>query len=285
MKAFNDCSYCYLKQMLSVFRIAGLSEKEIECFIDECLKYILTLNKNSNPSLNSSLSVLKAYEMINNQNPFKDMKKKSNNFGLGIYNQLQDIIDRSSYKLLTAFKIAVAGNIIDAGITPDFNIDVALEEIEHKEFDYCDYFNFLGQLQNSNNVLILGDNAGEIVFDKLLVKQLVNMNKNVTYAIKSHPTLNDAMMEDAKYVGMNDLVRIIETGSKNVGATLTSCSKEFVDEIINADIIIAKGQANYESLEDDSLIQGKIYFVLRAKCECIAKHLGVKLNNIVLKHK
>jgi uncharacterized protein with ATP-grasp and redox domains len=111
------------------------------------------------------------------------------------------------------------------------------------------------------------------------------MGINITYAIKSYSTLNDAMMNDALDVNIDKLCRVIETGSPYVGATLSTCSYHFVNEIKGADLIIAKGQANYESLDDEPLVQGKIYFVLRAKCECIAKHLKVKLNNIILKHK
>jgi damage-control phosphatase, subfamily I len=283
MRAFNDCTHCYLKQMLSVFRIANMSEDKIRDVMVESMMFISTLDNHNNPSMNSSLAVLKAYEICGNYDPFHKLKVESNDFALGLESYLGDIMSNSEDRFWTALKISVAGNIIDAGITPDFDINIALNEITTKEFDHSDYDDFGHNLESAKNILILGDNSGEIVFDKFIVNELRDMGKVVTYAVKSHPCLNDATREDVEYVGMDKISNIVYTGSKFVGATLEYCSKEFVDSIRNADIIVAKGQANYESLDDNHLCKNKTYFVLRAKCQCIANHLGVKLGSIVIK--
>jgi damage-control phosphatase, subfamily I len=285
MKPFNECIPCYAKQMLSVLQVAEYDKAEIPKVLFEAMDVIKDLPLYTNPAFNSSLAVLEVYGLINNNNPYKFAKSKSNDFALSIYDDLKYIVDNAEDKLLMAFNVAVAGNIIDMGVSLDFDITQALSEITTKKFDYCDYNKFKSNLNNSNNVLILGDNAGEIVFDKLLVEQLNLLGKNVTYAVKSFPIINDATIDDAYYVEMNKIADVIETGSVCAGVNFEDCSLDFIDIYKNSDIVIAKGQANYESLEDSTdMMLNKTYFVLRAKCPCIAKHIGVKLGDIVLKN-
>lgn len=283
MKPFCDCIPCYLKQMLSVLRAGGVKEEDIPGLMIKGASILPELSPNANPALNSSLAVLEAYRLMNNQDPFKEAKKESNDYALSIYKELKHIIESSEDRLLTAFKVSCAGNIIDMGISPDFDIQQALDEILTKEFKVCDYGNFKDAMGRGRKVLILGDNSGEIVFDKLLVEQLLERGAEVTYSVKSYPTLNDATMTDAVETGLTELVRVIETGSDYVGATPECCSHEFQEEYMGADLVIAKGQANYESLEGTRLAGAKTFFILRAKCPCIAKHLGAGLGDIVFK--
>jgi len=283
MKPFSDCIPCYLKQMLSVLRAGGVKEEDIPEMLNKGVLILPELSRDANPAVNSSLAVLEAYSLMNNHDPFKEAKKESNIYAMSIYQELKDMIESSEDKLLAAFKVSCAGNIIDMGISPDFDIQQALDEILTKEFKVCDYEDFMGALKSGRKILMLGDNSGEIVFDKLLIEQLLKRGAEVTYSVKSYPTLNDATMTDAVETGLTELVRVIETGSNYVGATPGSCSPEFREEYMGADIVIAKGQANYESLESTSLAGDKTFFILRAKCPCIAKHLGAELGDIVFK--
>jgi uncharacterized protein with ATP-grasp and redox domains len=250
MKPFNECIPCYAKQMLSALQVSGISKNEIPKILIQAMDVIKELPNNTNPSFNSSLAIMQIHNLLNNNDPYRLAKEESNNFALGIYDDLKKIVDNAQDKLLMAFKVAVAGNIIDMGVSLDFDIEQALSEIVTKDFDYCHYKNFVYYIPQCKNILILGDNAGEIVFDKLLVEQLNLLGKNVTYAVKSHPIINDATYEDAVYVGMNKIANVIETGSMLAGANLEDCSTEFINAYKKADIVIAKGQANYESLED-----------------------------------
>jgi len=269
--------------MLSVLRAGGLKEEDIQKILNQAIEFIPKLDQNSNPAVNSSLAVLEAYRLMNNQDPFYTAKKESNQYALSIYQNLNDIIKSTEDKMFTAFKVSCAGNIIDMGISPDFDIQLALSEILTKDFKLCDYVDFKGFLEKGKKVLILGDNSGEIVFDKLLIEQLMEQGAEVIYSVKSHPTLNDATMIDAVETGLCEIVKIIETGSIYVGATPEFCGQEFVDVYEQADVVIAKGQANYESLENTPLAASKTFFILRAKCPCIAKHLRAELGDIVFK--
>ncbi|MDP4128257.1 MAG: ARMT1-like domain-containing protein, partial [Bacillota bacterium] len=150
-----------------------------------------------------------------------------------------------------------------------------------KNFARDDYELFQQRLKDAREILILGDNSGEIAFDRLLAEQLSDFGVKVTYAVKGRPILNDATMEDAAYVGMTDRIRVISNGSGILGTILRDCSEEFKQAYEKADLVISKGQANYESLEALGKEDRRLYFLLRAKCEIVAESLGVELGEMV----
>jgi uncharacterized protein with ATP-grasp and redox domains len=282
MRVEPDCIPCYLKQSISTLRVAGVEEKEINGFIYNVLDMIPLLDLEATPCENSSIILHKVYELLGDRDPYKDAKKQWNNYALNQYQNFVSYIEKSDDRLLAALKVSVAGNIIDMGITPDFDIDLALNEITGKEFDYSDYEQFKEMLNESQNILFIGDNSGEIVFDKVLVEELLKRGKRVVYAVKSNPILNDATFEDAEQVGLASICEITGTGNKMLGVSYERCSHEFLTALKKADIVISKGQANFESMEGSSLAGSKTFFILRAKCPLVARCLGVKLGDIVL---
>ena len=133
---------------------------------------------------------------------------------------------------------------------------------------------------NAQDILYLADNAGEIVFDRLLIEQLP-MQK-ITVVVKGFPIINDATMEDAVAAGLTEIVSVIDNGSDAPGTILEICSDAFVSRFEQADLIITKGQGNYETLSD---IDKNIYFILKAKCPVIASDLGCPIGQMVLINK
>ena len=136
---------------------------------------------------------------------------------------------------------------------------------------------FRNATAQAKDILYLGDNAGEIVFDRLLVEQLPC--KNVTFVVKASPIINDATMEDAKMAGLTDMVSVIDNGSDAPGTILESCSQDFRRRFNEADLVISKVQGNYETL---SGVDKNVFFILRAKCPVIARHLGCEIGSLVL---
>ena len=278
-----DCVPCYLKQSISTLQVAGIPESGINGILYSVLDMIPDLSLEGTPCENSSVIVRRIYELINERDPYLKDKIKWNDYALKQYDGLLKLVDGASDRLLMAFKISVAGNIIDMGITPDFDIDLSMSEITGKSFDYSDYEEFTALLEKSKDILIIGDNSGEIVFDKILVSELLKKGLEVTYAVKEEPILNDATMEDAVQVGMTELCRVITNGNGFLGTSDKLCSQDFLTILQKADIVVSKGQANFESLEGSPLAGGKTFFVLRAKCQLVAECLGVELGSIVLK--
>lgn len=278
-----DCVPCYLKVGISALRYAGLDEEKVNEVLCKSMDSVADLKLSATPGENTSKFLIRIAELIGNKDPFYTAKRESNKFAMSKSKSLEKLVDKAEDRLLTAFKISVSGNIIDMGINPDFDIDLALSEITGKDFDHSDYNEFRKMAAEAKNVLIVGDNCGEIVFDKILVRELQKIGLEVTFAVRKEPILNDATMEDAEEVGMTKLCRVVDTGSDYIGVEEQFCSPEFLTEYRKADIVISKGQANFESLESSALAGEKTFFVLRAKCDIVARCIGVPLGSIVLK--
>jgi len=281
VKVRIECIPCYLKQVLSTVKVADYPEDKANNIFYEAMKVIPELDTESTPAENSTLVLLEAYKAMGMEDPYKQAKKESNELAMKFYGNLEHLIKKSPDPLLTAFKISVAGNIIDMGIMPDFDINVAINEITGKEFDKCDYDDFKNCLINSKNVMILADNSGEIVFDKLLVDVLKTYGVHITYVVKGKPILNDATMEDAVESGMDKIAEVITNGAGFLGTVIHRCSDEFIKRFENADLVISKGQANYESLEGSEFAGDKTFFVLRVKCDLVADCAGARFGDIL----
>jgi uncharacterized protein with ATP-grasp and redox domains len=271
MKVYIDCVHCYLKQAVSCMTVANIDEDKQHEVLYKLMDYIKELDRNETPAANSTKVVLKTYELIGTDDPYKDVKKESNDIALKYYPKLKAMLNKSNDRLYDALKIAVAGNVIDLGINRDFDIDAALEQSMKIGFTKDNYDVFREKLNKVDEILFLGDNAGEIVFDKILIEELVSMDKKVTYVVKEAPVLNDSTMEDVKYVGMDKVANVITTGSNYLGLSFEHSSPEFLEVLNNAKLVISKGQANFESLEDRFVGEQKVFFLLKLKCEGVAR--------------
>ncbi len=283
MKVIADCIPCYLRQVLNTVRTAGYPEDRATEVIINAMKVIPGLGSEATPAENSTIVLLEAYKTMGIQDPYREAKRESNKLALGLLKEVAAIAENSADHLLAALKISVAGNIIDMGIMPDFDINMTLKEITGKEFDRSDYSEFRIDLKRAHKVMIIGDNSGEIVFDRILADELKVYNPGIelTYAVKGSPILNDATMEDARETGMDKAARVITNGSGYLGTILERCSADFLRELDDADLVIAKGQANYESLERSTAAGLKTYFLLRVKCPSVASNAGVNFGDIL----
>jgi len=276
-----DCIPCYIKQSLNTLAQTEIHEEKAREIIYQTLALFPQLDPHATPAENSTIVLRKVNELLGVEDPFQSAKKESNELALKLLPQLKEKISQSTDPLLMSLQIAVAGNIIDMGILKDFDVEESIREALAKKFARDDYAFFQEQLKKSRELLILGDNSGEIVFDKLLAEQLSKLGMKVTYAVKDRPILNDATLEDAAYVGMTEHIRVITNGSGFLGTVLKDCSEEFKQTFEKADLVISKGQANYESLEALGKEDRRLYFLLRAKCEIVAGNLGVQLGEMV----
>ncbi len=283
MNVVLDCIPCYLKQARNTLGQTEVSEDKAMQILHEILPLIPELDPRGTPAENSTLILWKVNELLGTSDPFAKAKRNSNELALKLLPQLRERVRQSSDPLYTALQVAVAGNIIDLGIFKDFDVEASIEEALGKKFAHDDYSSFRARLEGTREVMILGDNSGEIAFDKLLAEQLKALGVRVTYVVKHSPILNDATLEDAEYVEMKDVATVITNGSGFLGTVIKTCSEEFCTALNKADLIISKGQANYESLEAESKAGENTYFLLRAKCEVVAESLGVKLGEMAFK--
>ncbi|MEG6511550.1 ARMT1-like domain-containing protein [Desulforamulus ruminis] len=285
MKAYIDCVHCYLKQAASCMAFAHVDEDRQHQVIYELMDFVKGMDRRNTPAENSTEALLEVYKKIANDDPYKEAKKSSNDLALKLYPALKDLLEDSEDRLYSALKISVAGNIIDLGINKSFDIQGSLQYSLKTGFAKDDYRDFLGKLQKAKEVVIIGDNAGEIVFDRILVEELTRRGKKVIYVVKEGPILNDSTMEDAFYVGMDKVARVITTGSRYLGVSFNHISQEFLSLLQNSELIISKGQANFETLEDQSFTKGRIYYLLKIKCEGVGRVAGVNFGDIVFFNK
>lgn len=281
MRSFVECVYCYLKQAANCMSVAGIDEDRQYRFLFELMDDIKVMDRNRTPAENSTEILHKVYRLINNSDPYKEIKERTNLLALEWYPLLKDILKKSENRLPDALKISVSGNVIDLGINRSFDLEASLKQSLDAGFSKDDSVLFMKKLDKVDELVIVGDNAGEIVFDRLLVEELSSMGKMVTYIVKGGPVLNDATMEDAVQAGMDKVARVITTGSNYLGAPLHIIAGETVKLIREAGLVIAKGQANFESLEHEETVKGRVFFLLKIKCECVAKAAGAKFGDVV----
>jgi uncharacterized protein with ATP-grasp and redox domains len=254
--------------------MANIDEDKQHEVLYKLMDYVKTFDRNDTPADNSTRVVHKTYELIGVEDPYREIKKQSNDLALSIYPKLKKLLDKSEDRLYDALKIAVAGNVIDLGINRSFDIDGALSQSLKTGFAKDHYDRFREKLSETDEVLFIGDNAGEIVFDRVLIEELADMGKKITYAVKEGPALNDSTMEDVLYTGMDKAAKVITTGSNWLGVCFSHVSESFLNEMSSAKVAIAKGQANFESLEHKDVAEDRIFFLLKVKCENVAKVAG-----------
>jgi hypothetical protein len=173
--------------------------------------------------------------------------------------------------------MAIAGNVIDLGVHSEFDIGQEIETNLQKEFTLDHFQDFKKAVEKAETILYLGDNAGEAVFDTVLLQQLPG---KVYYAVRNIPIINDVTKEDAIAAGVSKFAEIISSGCHAPGTILKHCSHHFCKIFKQADLIISKGQGNYEGLSGENY---PIFFLLKAKCQVIAENLGVAKDSIVVK--
>ena len=277
MRTYNDCIPCFFQQALRAGRIATDDEAAIKKLLDEIGMMLKDIAPESTPTETGMMIYEKVREIIGNTDPFKEVKQRSTREALKIYPSLKRMVQESDDSLLSAIRFAIAGNVIDLGPSGTFDIEKEIAEVLQKRFAIFDYKAFKSHLKRCQSVVYIGDNAGETVFDKLLIEQL---KKSVIYVVRRIPVINDATREDAIEAGIDKVATIISSGTSAPGTILHTCSNEFVELLNQSEFILAKGQGNYEALSDIDL---RIFFLLKVKCQVIADHLGVRKDDIVLK--
>ncbi len=279
MKTYLDCLPCFLNQALRAGRIATNDETKIKELLDEVGAMIKQIPMENTPPETGAIIYKKISEITGNYDPYKAMKKTNIEHALHLYPELKEKVKKSDDRLLTAIRLAVAGNVIDLGVDKEFNIVEDVEKILHQEFAVFDYEFFKQELQKAKKILYIGDNSGEAVFDKILIEEL---GKPVTFVVREIPIINDITINEAKQIGIDKIAKIISSGTTAPGTILGLCNKDFIQIFNDADMIISKGQGNYEGL---SGINRSIFFLLKAKCPVIARNIGVRENDIILKGK
>jgi len=252
-----------------------------ESVLDEVRGILDRETLSQTPAELSSTAIRPVMEKVPGVDPFRELKEESNRAALELVPRLRDIIGSAEDSLAMAFRLSVVGTIVDLGIREDYDLEESLERALERGFTIDRTEELKEDLRRAKSLLYLCDNSGEIVFDRVcieVIRQFVPRLR-ITAVVNSGPVLNDATMEDARQAGLDRVCPVIETGYDLLGTLVDRLAGPVRRAFDEADVIISKGQANYETLDDRP---ENLYFILMAKCECVADHLGVKLHELVL---
>jgi len=225
-------------------------------------------------------------EAFHTTDPFQTLKEEQNAKGLELYPKLKKLVQESANPLFSAVNLAIQGNSIDIMIGDHSqNMETSLEDKLRHPIAEKPFLMFLEKLKKTRRLVYLGDNAGEIVFDKVLIETITAMyNPLIVFVVRSVPTLNDVTIQEAKRVGMDQLAMVMANGIKDPvpGTILSRCSSEFRDLFQESDLIISKGGGNFDSLEEEKDHSKDITYMLDSKCLPICHYFKSRMHQPIL---
>ena len=283
MKTYLECLPCFLNQALKAMNLTNQNNEVKEKVLKKLMNKLSNIDLNKKPPEFARLVYNLVSEITGNLDPYKEIKERDNNHALELLPEIRKIIRKSEDKLITTLKVAAAANIMDFAANSNYDLKKTIEDALREGFAINDYEKFKEDIKKARSIAYLADNCGEIVFDKLLIENIRQLNDcKINLFIKGKPIVNDATESDIKFIGIDKIqgieIMTINTGFPNTG--LKKESSEFNKFISGMDVVISKGQGNYESLSESN---ANIYFLLIAKCPIVARDLDIKKNDIILK--
>jgi uncharacterized protein with ATP-grasp and redox domains len=277
MRTYLDCYPCFLRQGLDAARRLGADEAKQKLVLDRVLDMLTHLELSSTPPQIGDQVHRLVRLVLGDGDPYRLFKETTTREALALYPRLKGLLAEAEDRLEMAVRLSIAGNIIDAGAGHAGELWATVERVLSLPLASEELDALRRALAGAQGVLYLADNAGETVFDRLLIESLA---VPAVYAVKDGPILNDATVQDARAAGLHRVAQLLSTGSNSPGTILDRCSEQFRTAYREAGLIIAKGQANYETLSEEG---ARLFFLLQAKCPVIARDLGVPVGSIVLR--
>ena len=280
MRTHLDCIPCFVRQTLETIKLTSEDPSLHKRAMREILAILNQMDFENEPVIMGREIQRLIRRLSGNPDPYRALKHQYNQMALDLYPQLKAQLSAAENAFEMAARLALAGNMID------FGTGRKLDPVEvSATIERALSANLQGDIQSlhkavdaSSSILYVGDNCGEIVFDRLFIEQLIS--DRVIYAVRAAPIINDVTIEDARFTGMTDRVRVIDSGSDAPGILLAECSQTFKKAFDHADLIIVKGQGNYETLH---AIDRRIAFLLKVKCPVVARHIGHQIGSYVIK--
>jgi len=271
---------CLLRQALDAARLVSADAAVHEGIVREVLRLAADMDLESPPPVLAQLMHRRLREIVGVDDPYREAKERLNRMALAILPDLQAEIASAEDPLETAIRLAISGNVIDMGVNgriTEQDVRRSVRKAITEPFS-GGMEGFRRSAKEAGSILYLADNAGEVVFDRLLIERI--SPEKVTVAVRGAPVINDATLADAEAAGLADIVEVIDNGSDAPGTILPDCSGEFRRRFDSADLIIAKGQGNFETLGDEW--RRDIFFLFQAKCPVIAARVGLPVGTNVL---
>ena len=290
MQLEPECIGCLFNQMLRAFKLVNpdISREKVLRAQKRLMEYLMKvdINGTASPIIGKTAYGLVA-ETLGIKDPYFDLKKRYNQIALEFYEEAQNIVNNAEDPLMKALIISALGNTVDLATQHKIDFIDDMKTFSGSMFVINDYTQFKMALAKSENLLILGDNCGEIVFDKLLIETIQKRfpDLEIIYSVRSAPIINDATIDDAQMVGLDKIVKIIES-SPTPGIDLNTSTEEFKHYFHQqGGVMLSKGQGNFESLYKLPIPQKEVYYLLKAKCVLMERIFQVNLGDLIFKRK
>jgi uncharacterized protein with ATP-grasp and redox domains len=283
MRTQIECITCKIRQATDVVKRATDDKALQEKVIKKIMQVIATVPFSRSPvSIRRDIEEV-ARSMLRLNDTYREHKKLSNEIGQKLFPELKKIVKESENPLKTAIRLAVTGNIIDFGM---FKLDEVNEDRVRKLVSDSmnmpsvvdDSDRLIERIDTARDIWFIADNCGELFFDRVLIEEMPT--EKITVVVRGNPILNDATIEDARITGLPEIVRVIDDGYDAPALILDECSIEVREGFFKADLVIAKGQGNYEALSD---VEREIFFLLMVKCEAVARDIGCNVEDVIIK--
>ncbi len=283
------CQLAFFKRQLKLLDIPEYKQLEI---IGKLIDISCNLDKNVQPVIAGSEMFMVFCQELKMDDPLRNAKQRQNEKAMKLLPLVESLIESEEDHLLAAIKSAASGNIIDVAFGDEFDVENALRQSMEEPFSISEYEEFIRHLSLTSTLTIVTDNAGEIALDRILIEHIQKWRLehklpviDITVLVKGAPIYNDAMREDALFVGIDKESKIVDTGAGYFGIQPAYMAKEAIETLRNSDIIITKGLANHESSFEEVNCQSAVFDLFLAKCELIAEELHVPVNSSVfMKH-
>ena len=285
MRYSMECLPCLLNQGIRVARLYLENEEEQRTLLKSIIAEIAVMDHNASAPYIAHKVHRALKEALQNPDPYQKEKLYYNQEMLKLEDDFSRLVISATNPLDVALKLAAAGNIIDFGPGYDLsrnNVLKAVKDSMEKDYSQEVFVSLVSALKDANKLLYLGDNAGEIVFDKIFIRTIKECypHLQIDFATRGTPIMNDVTEEDAYMVGIDTYANIINNGTDIPGTILEHCSDSFVNVFNEADVIISKGQGNFESLYGNGY--NNLYYIFLCKCDLFMDRFGARQNDLVL---
>ena len=274
-----DCFPCFLRQALIALRYGTDDVSLQETILKSTLEDIQNADGTEPPAFTTTFIHRRIRRMLGSD-PFRKIKETYNALALNLLPSLRERVKESQNPLWTASRLSIAGNIIDFGIFTAIDIEGTVRKALDRDIAVDDFDEFQQSVSDTDEILFLADNAGEIVFDRLLIETLIHLGKQVTVVVKGSPVINDSTRKDVEETGIQDICDVIDNGSDAVGTVLKWTPRSFQETFHAAGLVISKGQANFETLYSQ---KRNMFFLFQSKCDVLSRALDVPKGSLLLK--
>ncbi|MBN1603167.1 MAG: DUF89 family protein [Chitinispirillaceae bacterium] len=282
MRTYFECLSCFVNQALGSLKNCDADDDQIKSVMRSVLCELAEIDYSATPPVTAQKIHRLVSKAVGARDPYASQKQRYNLFATELLTTMQKTVDLQQDTLAAKVKLAIAANIIDFGKNNNLTeneVQSCFEKAMGVTLDSSALENFREIILEANSILFLCDNAGEIVFDRFLIEEMPY--RKITCVVRGKPVINDATLEDAQAVGLTEIVKVIPNGSDAPGTIPEDCSSEFKQLFDNADLIIAKGQGNFETLS--GITNKRIFFLFQVKCPVIARDAGYPVGSFVVK--